>query len=172
MWDEPTNHLDIETIKRFEDELNNCKNAFLLITHDRYLLGKVTKRIFHIKNGKIEKFEGSYPEYLEFLDKEEADRLKLLERLQNSMRRETEWMRQGIKARGTRSKKRVENFHNLARKIGEVKGEQRRRLQMDLTASQRKTKALVKLEEVSLAFGERTLFENINLKLWKGDKIA
>lgn len=53
LWDEPTNHLDIETIKLFEDELNSTSKAFMLITHDRYLLSKLTRRILHIQHGRI-----------------------------------------------------------------------------------------------------------------------
>ena len=67
LWDEPTNHLDLETITKLEQELLNCTNAFVIISHDRYLLSKVTNKILQIKNTKIESFYGSYTQYLEYL---------------------------------------------------------------------------------------------------------
>ena len=81
LWDEPTNHLDLETITKLEQELLNCTNAFVIISHDRYLLSKVTNKILQIKNTKIESFTGSYTQYLEYLSQEEEARKDYLEDL-------------------------------------------------------------------------------------------
>lgn len=172
LWDEPTNHLDLDTIKRFEEELSNLGKTFLIISHDRYLLTKLTTKIIHLQNGKIDSFSGNYSDYLDHMEKTEVERLKLVEKLKNSLRRETEWMRQGIKARGCRSKKRVENFHKLSNSLAEIKGKARQALSLNVEDSQRKTKTLVDLKNVNLAFKNKTLFQNVSLTLKKGDKVG
>jgi len=171
LWDEPTNHLDLETIKKFETELATVKKTYLLVSHDRYLLSKLTDKIFHIQNGKIKPFEGSYQAYLKFLVEEEKANLVLLQKLNNSLSRETDWMRQGIKARGVRSKSRVENFHQLKDKVSAIRANAKRELEITISHSQRKSKKLVELKNVSMAY-DTPLFKNINLTIGKGDKIG
>ncbi len=172
LWDEPTNHLDLETIKLFEEMLNSSEKTFVLITHDRHLLGKVTNKIFHINKGVISTFNGSYLDFLAFLAEEEKSLLSHMNKLGNSLRRETAWMRQGIKARGTRSKKRVEEYNLLKQKISKIKENAQREFNLSINSANRKTKILAQLENVSFGFGEKTLCSNINLLVQKGDKIG
>lgn len=173
LWDEPTNHLDIETIKIFEDELSLTNKAFILISHDRYLLSKLTKRILHINHGRIETFEGSYTDYLDFLEQHEKAKMSLLNKLKNNLAREQAWMRQGIKARGTRSKKRVENFLDLKDKVSQSKNEAKKLLDLSLTKSNRQTKVLMSFENVSFQYPHKPLlFEGITGEILKGNKIG
>ena len=173
LWDEPTNHLDIETIKLFEEELDSFTKAFMLITHDRFLLSKLTRRILHIKNGRIENFVGSYTDYLIFLEREESSKMRLLEKLKNNLEREQAWMRQGIKARGTRSKKRVENFLDLKGRVSTIKSEAKRDLDLTLQKSNRQTKVLVAFEDISFSYpGQHLLFNAISGEIHKGNKIG
>ncbi|MGZ3789459.1 MAG: ABC-F family ATP-binding cassette domain-containing protein [Bacteriovorax sp.] len=173
LWDEPTNHLDIETIKLFEDELNSTTKAFMLITHDRFLLSKLTRKIFHIQNGSIESFNGSYTDYLGFLKREETTKLHLLDKLKNNLEREQAWMRQGIKARGTRSKKRVENFLDLKERVSTIKSNAKKDLDLTLQNSNRQTKILVSFSDLTFAYpGQAPLFESISGEIHKGNKIG
>ncbi len=173
LWDEPTNHLDIETIKLFEDELNSTSKAFMLITHDRFLLSKLTRKIFHIQHGRIESFNGSYTDYLAFLEREESSKLHLLDKLKNNLEREQAWMRQGIKARGTRSKKRVENFLDLKSRVSTIKSEAKKNLDLTLQKSGRQTKVLVSFANLTFSYpGYSPLFENITGEIHKGNKIG
>ncbi len=172
LWDEPTNHLDMETIRTFEEQLEIMNRSYILITHDRYLLSKLTNKILHIQRGEIKEFKGGYTDYLEFLAEQEAARLKLLERLKNNLRRETAWMRQGIKARGTRSKKRVENYLSLAQKVANIKSQAKQQMNASLMASKRKTKKLVEMQEVGISFDNRTLFKEISLIIRQKDKVG
>ena len=171
LWDEPTNHLDLETIKKFETELSTIKKTFILVSHDRYLLSKLTDKIFHIQSGKIRPFDGSYQEYLKFLAEEEHANLILLQKLKNSLSRETDWMRQGIKARGVRSKSRVENYHQLKDKVSAIRANAKKELDMTISNSQRKSKKLVELKGVAMSY-DKPLFKDINLLIGKGDKIG
>ena len=171
LWDEPTNHLDIESIEELEDQLQMSNKTFIVISHDRYLLNHVSNKIFHIDNGEINQFQGNYLQYLEYQEEKEKERLKQLDKLQNKHRRELAWMRQGIKARGTRSKKRVEGFNNLQSEISNLKGSAKRFLQIDLQHSGRKTKKLIELKEAEFGY-DKTLLTELNLGVFKKDKIA
>jgi ATP-binding cassette subfamily F protein uup len=173
LWDEPTNHLDIETIKLFENEMRNFDRAFMLITHDRFLLSKLTNKIFHIENGNIKRFDGSYSDYLNFLVEHEATKQRILSRLKNTLEREQAWMRQGVKARGTRSKKRVENFQDLKSKVNTIKLEAKKYLDLNLQNAKRQTKILVSSNDLSFSYnGEKVLFNKLNIEIQKGDKIG
>lgn len=176
LWDEPTNHLDVDTITSFEEELIKTDKTFIVISHDRYLLSKTTNKIFHINKGQITSYRGSYADYITFLDEQEESRKKMLSKLKNSLKRETDWMRQGIKARGTRSKKRVEGFHNLSSKVAELKSEARKSMELMINKSGRKTKMLCEYKDVSFSYvsegSEKLMFEGIDFSLYKGDKIG
>ncbi len=172
LWDEPTNHLDLETIKLFETELNNSINAFILISHDRYLLAKMSRKIFHIKDGMIERFNGGYTDYLKFLVKNESSKIKLLDKLNNTLRREDDWMRQGIKARGCRSKKRVEGVYDLKDKIAKIKSTTKDKLVLEISSSNRKSKKIIGIKDISFSYGDKVIFNNINFQIFKGDKIG
>jgi len=172
LWDEPTNHLDLETIEDFEDELMNSKKTFMIISHDRSLLNNVVDRIVHIQKGKIQTFKGTYEAYLNFLKEDEARRLKELDKLSNIHRRETAWMRQGVEARRTKSKKRIEDYGTLSSQIRELREKAHKSVSLSLQASGRKTKELLSVKNLSMSFGEKTLFSNLEFTISKGDKIA
>ncbi len=172
LWDEPTNHLDIETIEKFEIELENSDKTFMIISHDRYLLNNITNKIVHISNGKINSFQGNYLTYLEHLELKEQERLKNLETLKNRHRRELAWMRQGIKARGTRSKKRVEGFHNIEQQIQELKAQSHKTTSLSLQHTGRKSKQLLQIINGAFSYNDKPLLKNLNLTITREDKIA
>lgn len=172
LWDEPTNHLDIETIEKFEDELMSSKKTYMIISHDRYLLNHTTDRICHIERGQINTFQGTYLDYLEYLEAREKELQKNLSKLENRHRRELAWMRQGIKARGTRSKKRVEGYNNIVSGIKEFKEKAKKQINLNLQHSGRKTKILVDLKEVNFSYANKEIFNEISISVAKKDKIA
>lgn len=172
LWDEPTNHLDIETIKAFEEELLITDQAYILVTHDRYLLGKVTNKIFQIKNEQIISFKGGYRDYLALEAQREQDRLSQLNKLQNSFRREDAWMKQGIKARGTRSKKRVEGFHDIKSKISQLKGQAKRNLMLQVSEGNKKSKQLIDVKDLSFSYPGKDIFHQLSFSIYRGNKIG
>jgi len=172
LWDEPTNHLDIETIEYFEDEMMNSNKAFIMVSHDRYLLGNICNKIIHIDRGEIIPFSGNYLQYMEFLVEKEKDRLKSLDRAENQHRRELAWMRQGIKARGTRSKKRVEGYENLRSDISTLKAMAKKEVNLDLAHSGRKTKQMVEIKNASFSYADKDIIKNLTVSIFKNDKIA
>ena len=173
LWDEPTNHLDLETIQEFEEEMQNSRKTFMIISHDRQLLSNVVDRIVHIQRGKLRSFVGTYEAYLQFLIEDQNRREKELDKLTNSQRRETAWIRRGAKARRTKSKKRIEDYGNLNQAIASLKAEAHKSVTgLNLQNSGRKTKILMSAEDLTLKFGDRTLFNGLNFSIAKGDKIA
>ena len=172
LWDEPTNHLDLETIQDFEDELQSSRKTFMIISHDRSLLNNVVDRIIHIQLGKLRSFSGTYEAYLQFLIDEQKRREKELDKLTNSQRRETAWIRRGVQARRTKSKKRIEDYGSLNKTIQDLKAQAHKSVSLNLQSSGRKTKVLNSAENLTLKFGERTLFSDLNFSIAKGDKIA
>ena len=172
LWDEPTNHLDLETIQDFEEELQASRKTFMIISHDRSLLTNVVDRILHIQRGKLRSFSGTYGAYLEFLQADQLRREKELDKLSNYQRRETTWIKRGAKARRTKSKKRIEDYGTLNKAIQDLKAQDHKSVSLDLKSSGRKSKILISAEDLTLKFGDRTLFEGLNFSIAKGDKIA
>jgi len=172
LWDEPTNHLDLETIQIFEEELQNSNKTYMIISHDRSLLNNVVDRIVHIQHGKIKSFKGTYAEYLLFLQEEQKNRVKELDKLSNFQRRETAWIRRGVSARRTKSKKRIADYQTLNNTIQDLKARAHKQVSLSLKASGRKTKILIEGQDLELTFGKNTLFKHMDIKICKGDKIS
>ncbi len=172
LWDEPTNHLDFETIEQFEDELINSAKTSMIISHDRSLLTNVVDRILHIQKGKLKSFAGTYNAYLEYLQSEDQRLSKEIDKLSNIQRRETAWIRRGAKARRTKSKKRIEDYSTLNQTIQQLRDQAHKSAILNLKSSGRKTKELIQVKNMSFSFPDKQLFNQVNLTLAKGDKIA
>ncbi|RQP13106.1 MAG: ABC transporter ATP-binding protein [Parapedobacter sp.] len=167
--DEPTNHLDIETIEWLEKLLTTGQKTVLLVTHDRYFLDTVCTEIRELDKGRITAYAGNYRYYLEKkAEREEAEEV-LLERNRNLLRRELEWMRRQPQARGTKSKARIDAFHQLEEKTPIQKSGNG--LQLSVKVSRQGGKIL-ELENVSKRFGKHTLIDGFSYVFKKGDRIG
>ena len=113
LLDEPTNHIDNETARLLEDMLMKYRGAIVMVTHDRYFLNKVCNKIAEIDRGNIYVSDGGYSDYLMQKAQREAD-AEAAERKNRSLyRREFAWISRGARARGTKSKDRIERFEAL-----------------------------------------------------------
>jgi len=111
--DEPTNQLDSDTVDWLEKYLNNRKGALLMVTHDRYFLGRVCNRIIELDNGKLYSYQANYQKYLEMkAEREESDQSSE-KRRQSLLRKELEWIKRGARARQTKQKARIDRFQTL-----------------------------------------------------------
>ena len=113
LLDEPTNHIDNETAQMLEELLMKYRGAIVMVTHDRYFLNKVCSRIAEVERGKVYTCEGSYSRYLEYKAQREADAEASERKARSLYRRELEWISRGARARGTKSKDRIERFEEL-----------------------------------------------------------
>ena len=170
--DEPTNHLDIEAIIDLEKLLQQLNCAWVVVSHDRWFLEAAANRILEINRiyptGAFI-CEGSYGTYLlrrqEYLEAAE----KQLSSMANVARRELEWLRQGVKARGTKAKHRIDKALDLMDSLALVRSRQPTESKdLEFSSSERKTKRLVEIVNVKKSFGERAIFNKLNLALLSG----
>ncbi|MCW3488544.1 ABC-F family ATP-binding cassette domain-containing protein [Dethiobacter alkaliphilus] len=112
--DEPTNHLDNDMVLWLENYLQKYTGAILMVTHDRYFLDRVTNRIVEISKGNLYNYQANYSQYLEQKAQREEMELSTERKKQSLYKKELAWIRQGPRARGTKSKERIERFEKLA----------------------------------------------------------
>ena len=166
--DEPTNHIDAESIDWLEAFLAALPGALLMVTHDRYFLDRVVNRIIEIDRRKLVNFPGNYSRYLE-LSAERKERLAAAEqKRQNLLRRELEWLRRGVMARGTKQKARKQRVEELQR-LNYDSGENTVALAL---ASRRLGKKVLEATNLSKAYGDNQLFEDVGFSLVPGDRIG
>jgi ATP-binding cassette subfamily F protein uup len=170
LLDEPTNHLDLQSILWLEEFLVDQRSlAVMTVTHDRLFLQKTCDTIFDLDRRNPEgliKFKGSYAEFVEF--KEAAlDAQKNLELSRsNVLRRETEWLRRGAKARQTKQKSRIERAGDLAQEVRDLRDRNmNRRIDMDFGEIGRGPKKLIEAKGISKKIGDRYLFKDFSFIL-------
>ena len=116
--DEPTNHLDSEMITWLEEWLQRFSGGLVMITHDRYFLERVTNRIAEVDGGQLYFYEGSYEDFLRRKAEREESAKASERKRQSILRREYQWVMQGPKARGTKSRERLERYEALKNQTG------------------------------------------------------
>jgi ATP-binding cassette subfamily F protein uup len=166
--DEPTNHLDSEMTEWLEDYLTRYRGAFVMVTHDRYFLDKVTNKIIEIDKGSIYSYTANYSKFLE-LKAEREDMLLATERKAKSLFRiELEWMRRGARARSTKQKAHIRRFEELRdRKAIEADDK------VEINAlSARLGKKTIELNGIGKSFGEKELIRDFSYILLPGDRIG
>ncbi|MDT5156990.1 MAG: transport system ATP-binding/permease protein [Acidobacteriota bacterium] len=166
--DEPTNHLDAETITWLEGYLERYRGALLLVTHDRYFLDRVTKRILEIDRGTLQAFDGDYGFYLEKKEEQESARAVEGQKREMLMRRELAWLRRGAKARTRKSKTRVAAAESL---LAQPKETARAQLDINVTSS-RLGKKVLELRDISKAYDGRALMKGFSRMLGPGDRVG
>lgn len=152
--DEPTNHLDIEAIEWLENYLKSSRVTLLMVTHDRYFLDRVTNKIIEIDNQRIYTYQGNYAYYLDKRQQRIEAMAAEKAKMQNTLRRELQWMRRQPQARGGKAKYRIDAYHEL----------DSRNRQLNLTDRQ------VDLGVKSTYIGSK-IFEARNVSKSYGDKI-
>jgi ATP-binding cassette subfamily F protein uup len=166
MLDEPTNHLDLAGIQWLESVLKNAPFACVIVSHDRYLLENVALDVVELNRiyaDGLLRVKGNYSTFLEAKDAYLHAQGKYQEALANRVHSEIEWLRRGAKARTRKSKARIGKAGELIGELAELKGRTRTaNVDIDFSATDRKTKVLVELEQVSVVMGSRTLFENLS----------
>jgi ATP-binding cassette ChvD family protein len=165
LLDEPTNHLDAESVEWLENHLKEYAGAVLMITHDRYFLDNVVGWILEIDRGKYFPYEGNYSTYLEKKSKrlEQEDREESSR--QTAIRNELEWIRQGAKARQTKSKARIAKFEEL---VETQKNRKPSGAQIVIQVPERLGGKVIEVENISKAYGDKLLFENLSFTLPAG----
>ncbi len=167
--DEPTNHLDIDTIEWLEKLLTEGSRTILMVTHDRYFLDNICNEILEIDKGKIIPYFGNYGYYLEKKAEREASDEASFQKNSNLLRKELEWMRRQPKARGTKSKSRIDAFYDLEDKTKNNGPKQNVELSVKIA---RQGNKIMEMHEVSKGFNGNTYIDKFSYIFKKGDRIG
>lgn len=175
LLDEPTNHLDVAGVLWLEQLMATVDFSFVVVTHDRRFLEAVCNRVIELNKRYPEGHFSSVGNYSDFLKNREAlfnVQAAREDTMRNIVRRETEWLRRGPKARTTKQKARIDRAGELMGELKELeyRNAQTRSAAIDFTASERKTKKLVALTRVEKSLGGKKLFGPLDLVLSPGDK--
>ena len=177
LLDEPTNHLDLQGILWLESFLQNARFAFIMISHDRFILENTCNRIMDLdrryKEGYL-KVKGNYSRFLQDQEKYLSDQRVEEESLSNKVRREIDWLQHGPKARTTKAQYRIDKAHDMIDDLSELKG--RNNLQTEagikFESGDRRSKKLLHARGISKTRGGNTLFKDLELFLSPRMKIG
>jgi energy-dependent translational throttle protein EttA len=165
LLDEPTNHLDAESVAWLEKHLVDYKGNVILVTHDRYFLDNVVSWILELDRGRYFVYEGNYSTYLDKKGKRLEQEAREDSWRQKAIKDELEWIRQSPKARQTKSKARIKSFDQL------VEAQENRtpgKAQIVIQTPERLGSKVIEVKNVSKAYGDKLLFENLSFSIPPG----
>lgn len=162
LLDEPTNHLDAESIDWLEQHLQHYKGTVIAVTHDRYFLDNVAGWILELDRGEGIPWKGNYSSWLDQKAKRLAQEEKQETKRQKTLERELEWVRMAPKARHAKSKARLHNYDKLA---SEETKEREEKLELFIPPGPRLGNVVIEADNISKAYGDRILFENLSFSL-------
>ena len=165
LLDEPTNHLDAETIAWLQQHLIDYKGTILIVTHDRYFLDDITSWILELDRGRGVPNEGNYSDWLEAKAKRLSQEAREDKSRQKTLERELEWMRQGAKARQSKSKARIKSYNEMA---DQSEREKLANAQIVIPSGQRLGSKVIDVEGLTKAMGDKLLVENLEFSLPPG----
>ncbi|MCX8081363.1 MAG: energy-dependent translational throttle protein EttA [Bacteroidia bacterium] len=162
LLDEPTNHLDAESVWWLEQHLQQYKGTVIAVTHDRYFLDNVAGWILELDRGEGIPWKGNYSSWLE----QKQERLRQEEKTESkrmkTLARELEWVRAGVRGRQAKQKARLNNYEKLLNQ--DIK-EKEEKLELFIPNGPRLGNEVIEFENVSKAYGDKLLFENLSFKL-------
>lgn len=167
--DEPTNHLDLEMTEWLEGYLSRANISILMVTHDRYFLDRVCSEIIEIDRQQIFQYKGNYSYYLEKRQERMETMNTEVERANNLLRKELEWMRRQPQARGTKAKYRIDAFYELEKKAKQQRDNGN--VNLDVKASYIGSK-IFEAEHVTKSFGSIKIVEDFNYIFARYEKMG
>jgi ATP-binding cassette ChvD family protein len=165
LLDEPTNHLDAESVAWLERYLKEYAGCVILVTHDRYFLDNITEWTLELDRGHGVPWKGNYSSWLEQKAKREAAEKAAEESKQKAMSRELEWIRSSPKARQAKGKDRLRRYNEMVEQAGR---EDVGKASFQIAAGPRLGDVVVEVENLSKAFGDRLLIDDLSFKLPPG----
>ena len=176
LLDEPTNHLDLAGIEWLEEVLEQAGFACVVISHDRYFLENVATEMAELSRiypDGLLRVKGRYSTFLEKKEEFLHAQSKRQEALENLVHGEIEWLRRGAKARTRKSKARIDKAGELMEELADLNTRTRTgTAQIDFSATDRKTKRLIELQDVSYEIGGRRLFQGLNFIISAGLRVG
>ena len=169
LLDEPTNHLDISMIEWLEKYLQQENITLLMVTHDRYFLERVCNHIIELEGGNLYHHKGNFSYFLEKKAARESNFDVEVAKAQKLMKKELEWIRRQPKARGTKSKARIDNFNVIKKKAASkrVKQELNIDVKMDRIGGK-----ILELKNIKKTYGNLTILDGFDYTFKKGERIG
>ena len=165
LLDEPTNHLDAESVAWIETYLKKFKGTLVVVTHDRYFLSNVTEWILELDGGRAFPYKGNYESWLEQKQALMARDAKQAESRRKLLDQELQWVRTNPSARRAKSKARLTQYEELLNQQVDTREDE---LRIQIAPGPRLGNLVVRAEKLAMGFGERLLFENVELNLPRG----
>ena len=176
LLDEPTNHLDLAGIAWLEKLLQDAPFASVIVSHDRYFLENVTNEMVELSRVYPDGFLRTSGSYTTFLEKKEEflhAQGKRQEALENLVKNQIAWLRRGAKARTRKSKARIGKAHQLMGELADLNTRTRTTSTgIDFSATERQTKRLVELQDVTYNYAERPLFSKLDFAITAGMRVG
>ena len=165
LLDEPTNHLDAESVAWLEHHLQQYSGTVIAVTHDRYFLDNIAGWILELDRGHGIPWKGNYSSWLEQKQKRLQQEEKQESERQKTLERELEWIKMSPKGRHAKSKARISSYENL---LNQETQKRYQNQEIYIPPGPRLGKTVIVADQVSKAFDDRLLFENMNFKLPPG----
>jgi len=176
LLDEPTNHLDLAGIEWLEALLQDAAFACVVVSHDRYFLENVATEMAELNRtypDGLLRVRGNYSKFLEKKEEFLHSQSKRQEALENLVHNEIAWLRRGAKARTRKSKARIDKAGDLMNELADLNLRTRTEsANIDFSATDRKTKRLIELENVAYEINHRTLFDGLNFVITAGMRVG
>jgi ABC transport system ATP-binding/permease protein len=167
--DEPTNHLDIEMIEWLEAFLSRSSSTLLMVTHDRYFLDRVCNEIIELETGALYRYKGNYRYFLEHQAERKDNQNKEVEKAQNILRTEQEWMNRMPKARTTKAKSRIESFYEIKEKASREVNDDRIKLNIE---GARLGNKIIEVKDISFSWPGAPVVDHFGYTFKKNEKIG
>ena len=169
LLDEPTNHLDISMIEWLEKYLQQQKITLLMVTHDRYFLERVCNNIIELEGGNLYHHKGNYAYFLEKRTEREINFDVEVSKAQKLMKKELEWIKRQPKARGTKSKARIDNFELIKKKATTKRLKQEINIDVKMDRIGGK---ILEMKNIKKSFGELNILNGFDYTFKKGERIG
>ena len=169
LLDEPTNHLDISMIEWLEKYLQQQKITLLMVTHDRYFLERVCNNIIELEGGSLYHHKGNYAYFLEKRTEREINFDVEVSKAQKLMKKELEWIKRQPKARGTKSKARIDNFELIKKKATTKRLKQEINIDVKMDRIGGK---ILEMKNIKKSFGELNILNGFDYTFKKGERIG
>jgi len=171
LLDEPTNHLDLAAIGWLEDWLNRFKGAFIVISHDRTFLARLTKSCIWLDRGNLRRAEIGFGGFEAWTEAAYAEEARAVEKLDAKLAIEAHWLQRGVTARRRRNQGRLAKLHEMRAQRAAMLGPPGA-AKLALAKDDIKSKTVIDAEHVFKSFGERQVIRDFTLRVQRGDRIG
>ncbi len=171
LLDEPTNHLDLAAIEWLEDWLKRFTGAFVVISHDRTFLTRLTKSTLWLDRGQMRRNEVGFGGFDAWTEQVYAEEQRAAEKLDAKLKIEEHWLHRGVTARRKRNQGRLEKLVQMRATRAAMIGPQGA-AKLGIASDDVKTKEVIKAEHVTKRYGDRTIIKDLSLKVTRGDRIG